>query len=72
MNNLTYEQLNLLVGIPKLGKKTAKLLLDELGTPKKICNSSVDRLTQIKGLGLKRATHIHKVLTKKAVKRKRK
>lgn len=44
------EMINVLIGLPKVGKKTARKLLDEFNKPSNVFNATEDELDNIKGL----------------------
>ena len=61
LKDMDYELLTLM-GLPNVGEKTAKLLLNHFKTIKIISNASIDEIKQIKGIGITMATRIYNVL----------
>lgn len=60
--NLENRQIHLLQGLPGIGAKRAKKLLQQFGTARSVLNAEKEQLTGVKGIGEKTAEKITRVL----------
>ncbi len=60
------QQLHLIQALPNVGPKLAKRLLEYFGSLEGIFNAQCDQLVCVEGIGIKTATHIRHLITKKA------
>ncbi|MEM4336146.1 MAG: ERCC4 domain-containing protein [Candidatus Anstonellales archaeon] len=62
---LSEQQLALIESIPMIGRKKAEALLEHFGSIKKLSNASVKQLSEVEGIGEKRAKIIFEIFSKK-------
>lgn len=60
--NMADERINVLYGIPGIGRKTAQNLVDEFGSIANICSKSSHELAAADGVGEKTGKKIHDIL----------
>lgn len=60
--NMPDERINVLYGIPGIGRKTAENLINEFGSIANICSKSGEELAVAKGVGEKTGNKIHDIL----------
>lgn len=61
--------MEMLMGIPGVGWKSSKLLMEHFGSVSEVCNATTDQLEKVKGVGRKTAQEIYKAFNQPYLKK---